>query len=384
MKLRATLNLGAVFVLIAGAAITGLVLTTGQNKTAGGAPAQDGAQSSQGGNRGGGRGGYAPAVTISTAQEAALGKTIDVIGQGRSLKSITITSEVTGLVKEVAFTPGARLTAGDVMILIDDEQQHIALNRAHAQYPVAKENSERYADLAKANAASALEAEAAFNNFKTLEADLRAAQFAVDQRSIKAPFTGIAGLTEIEPGDYIRAGDVIATLDDTSSIVIEFAVPQETASFIEIGQMVSATLASAAGRRYEGAVSAIDSRVNSASRTLRVEATFENTDNRLLPGAVFAVSTTSLGAPAVSVPGLAIQWDRAGAYVWKRGLDGGAVRAHVTILQRTDEIVLVEGEIAPGDEVVSEGADRVRPGIPLGEPQPLRLSPGAGNAISGN
>ena len=145
---------------------------------------------------------------------------------------------------------------------------------------------------------------------------------------------------------------------------------------------VCALLASGSGSAHEGSVTAIDSRVNPASRTLKIEATFANEDNALLPGAVFAVSTTSAGAPAVSVPGLAIQWDRAGAYVWKRSADGVAVRADIKILQRTDDIVLVEGSLEPGDSVVSEGADRVRGGLPLPAPPPTRRDGASAASVS--
>lgn len=323
----------------------------------------------------GGRRGAPPAVAMSLAEASSIGRTIDVIGEARALQSITITSEVNGFIEEVSFEPGKRVAKGDVLLTLDDEAQQIALDRTRAQFPVAKANAERYEQLAADNAASALEAENAFNQYKALEAELRAAQFAVDQRRIEAPFAGAAGLTRIDPGDFIRAGDVITTLDDVSSILIEFSVPQETADILEIDQPVTAALASAVDRKFGGVISAIDSRVDPASRTLRVEARFDNADGVMLPGAVYAVSTTSKGAPAIALPGLAIQWDRAGAFIWKRNAEGQAMRAAVVILQRTDELVLVEGAVSPGDEIVSEGADRVRAGmrLPPGRPRASAL-----------
>jgi RND family efflux transporter MFP subunit len=328
-------------------------------------------------------GAYAPAVTLAAAEEAAVGKTLDVIGEARSVKSVALISEATGIVAEVNIAPGKHVAEGDVLLRLDDQEQRIALDRARAQYPIAKDNADRYASLAQTEAASPLEAEAAFNNFKAVEADLRAAQFAVQQRTIRAPFDGVIGLTEIEAGDYLRAGDMVTTLDDTSFIIVEFAVPQEAASSVSIGQDVTARLASGGGAPKEGRVTAIDSRVNATSRTLKIEATFDNDDGALLPGAIFAVSTTSEGEPAAAVPGLAIQWDRSGAYVWKRGPDGTALRAEVNILQRTDDVVLVSGAVKPGDAVVSEGADRVRLGLPLPPGPPAgRRESAAGAAVS--
>lgn len=389
MKLPGSLVVGAVIGLVFGVAATAFVFNGADSGAGGGASA---GVANPGAGRGGpprGRGGYAPAVTIVVAREASLGKTLDVIGEARALKSVSLTSEATGIVSSVNVAPGKRVSAGDVLLTLDDEQQRIALDRARAQFPIAKENSDRYASLQETEAASALEAEAAFNNYKAIEADLRAAQFAVQQRKIVAPFDGVIGLTTIEAGDYLRAGDMVTTLDDTSSIVIEFSVPQEAAAAVEPGQAVRARLASgfSGAGLYEGWVSAIDSRVDPVSRTLRIEATFDNFDSGLLPGAIFAVSTTSAGALAVSVPGLAIQWDRSGAYVWKRGEDGAAIRAAVEILQRTDQIVLVDGDLNPGDAVVSEGSDRVRPGIVLPEPvergEGRQVRDGAGAAAAG-
>lgn len=360
MKLPGSLAAGALIGLIIGAAATAFVLSGRETD----GPSADGPSgvSVAGGP---GRGAYAPAVSVAAAQPAAVGKTLDVIGEGRSLKSVALTSEATGIVTEVHIAPGKQVAKGDVLLRLDDEQQRIALERAKAQYPIAKQNAERYDDLLNTEAASELEAEAAFNNYKTIEADLRAAQFAVQQRTIRAPFDGVIGLTEIEAGDYVRAGDMVTTLDDTSSVIIEFAIPQEAARAVEIGQTVTARLASGGMAPHEGVVTAIDSRVAAETRTLKVEATFSNEERSLLPGAIFSVSTTSRGEPAVSVPGLAIQWDRNGPFVWTRNAEGAAQASFITILQRTDDVVLVSGDVKPGDVVVWEGADRVREGMPL-------------------
>ena len=353
MKASRMLAAGLAIGLAVGAAATGIVLSLPSGEAGRDGPAR------------GARGEYAPAVAMALAEPAALGRTIDVIGEARALKSVSITSEATGLVEEVNIAPGKRVSKGDILLRVDDDQQQVALARARAEYPIAQANAARFRNLLEDKSASAQEAEEALNNFNAVTADLRAAEVAVEQRTIQAPFDGISGITDIEVGDYLRAGDAVTTLDDTSSIVIEFAVPQEAARYIAIDQPVSSRLASGSGLAYEGVVTGIDSRVDSASRTLRVEATFPNPDGGLIPGAVFAITTTSEGEAAVAVPGLAIQWDRAGAYVWKRSGGGRAQRAAVVLLQRTEGTVLVEGEIAPGDAIVSEGADRVRVGVRL-------------------
>ena len=367
MTSRHTLLIGMAIGLGIGAIGTGVVMTNfGPAEPAANEARGPGGPGARGGRGGaGGRRGYAPVVAMERARAAAVERTIEVIGEARALKSVAITAEVAGLVEEIAIAPGARVKEGDVLLRIVDDEQEVALNRARADYPIAKQNADRYRLLESDAAASELESEQAQNAYIAAQAALGAAEVAVAQRRITAPFDGIVGLTNIEAGDYLRVGDAVTTLDDTSSVLVEFSVPQESAAFMNLGQPIEAALTSGARQKHAGVITAIDSRVDPESRSLRAEATIANDGGRLIPGAVFSVKTTAPGEPAVAVSGLAIQWDRLGAFVWRRGEDGAAERASVVILQRSDEIVLVEGDIQPGDAIVSEGANRVRRGIAL-------------------
>jgi len=365
MPLSRTFLVGAIAGAAVGAMAVGIVLSTKSE-----APGNAGGPGSPGGPRGAGaagpgafsRGGAAPAVTVATVEQATIGRRLEAIGTARSAKAATLVSETAGLVVAVEIAAGKTVKAGDTLLRVDDEAQRIALARARAQYPTAKANADRFAALQQEEAASRLEADTAFNEYKAAEAELRAAEFALGQRTIRAPFDGVIGLTLIQRGDYLRVGDVVTTIDDPRSLIIEFTAPQEAAAAVKVGQPVTATLAGAAGQTLQGAVSAIDSRVDPVSRTLRIEATFSGGDE-ILPGAIYAVSTTSEGTPALSVPGLAVQWDRTGAYVWKLGPEGAAVRASISILQRNDDIAIVAGDVKAGDGVIVEGADRIRPGM---------------------
>ena len=355
--------------VFAAGALVGLAFGAGAVWIASGPSGADGDKSGAGfppGGRGAGnfaRGAAAPAITTAKVAAANVGRAIDAVGYGRAAKSVTLVSEATGLVEKVAAAAGQTVKAGDVILKLDDSEQKIALARARAQFPIAKANSERFAALYTDDSASKLEADTAFNAYKAAEADLKSADYALKQRTISAPFDGVVGLTDIEAGDYVRAGDIVTTIDDHSSLIIEFSVPQEAATGITIGQSVESLLAGGAGKRLTGVVRALDSRVDPASRTLKIEAAFENAQEALLPGATYAVSTTNAGAPALSAPGLAVQWDRTGAYVWKIGADGAAERTSVTVLQRRDETAIIDGDLAVGDLVIVEGADRIRPGL---------------------
>lgn len=374
MRVRRVFIAGALVGLAAGVVVAGLV---GRGDSAPSAERPRGG--GPGGGQGGGQGAPLPAITTAALAPTAVERTLEAVGSGRAAKSVTLVSEATGLVETVAIRSGEAVKAGDVILKLEDAEQRIAVRRAQAQFPVAKANNDRYAALYKDDSASKLEADEAYNAYKAVEADLRAAEFALGQRTIKAPFDGIVGLTSIEAGDYVRAGDVVTTIDDPSALIIEFTAPQEAASFVEIGQPITAALAGGTGEPISGAVSAIDSRIDAASRTLRIEATVSDRAAPLLPGATYAVKTTNAGAPALAAPGLAVQWDRTGAYVWRLAADGSASRASVTILQRRDDVAVIEGEVKAGDLVIVEGADRVRPGMVFKDAASAALAP-AGSA----
>ncbi len=369
MPISRTFIAGALAGAALGAVAVGIVLSakpsvesSAASQGGPGGPGRPGGRGGAGGPAAFSRGGMAPAITVASVAPANVGRTLEAIGSARSSKAATLVAETAGLVTAVEIIAGKPVKQGDVLLRLDDEAQRIALARARAQYPAAKANADRFAALAAEDAASRLEADTAFNEHKAAEADLRAAEFALSQRTIRAPFDGVIGLTLIQHGDYLRVGDVVTTIDDPASLIVEFTAPQEAASAVRIGQKVSATLAGGAGETLEGAVSAIDTRVDPVSRTLRIEAAFAG-GAEILPGATYAITTTNEGASALSVPGLAVQWDRTGAYVWKLGPDGAATRASVSILQRTDDMAIVSGDIAQGERVIVEGADRVRPGM---------------------
>lgn len=351
---------------IAGGLISA-VIVSGMPQSNGASASAEARSAPSRGGPGGRRGGYrAPPTSLAPAEAARVSVAFDAIGVVRAQRSLEISTEVAGIVEAVAFQPGQYVEAGDELLRIQDREQVIALQRARAQYPIAKRNAERFAALAKEDAASALEAENAFNQVKALEADLRAAEFALSRRTITAAFDGRVGLTEIEPGNLVAAGQLVTTLDATDTVVVVFDIPQEVAQDIVIGGLATVTDLRG-GVSAEGKVTAIDTRVDAASRTLNVEATFDNPDNFLRPGATVTVSTQNEGATGVQVPGLSVQWDRTGSFVWKRGPEGSAVRAGVEILQRTASDAIVRGSLAPGDLIVVEGADRVRPGMPLSQ-----------------
>ena len=325
--------------------------------------------SRQAGNGPGGFGQQAPAVTLARVEFAPIEQTLVAIGTGRALQSLTLNAEVSGIITKIHIAPGVQVERGEPLVELEKDQQEINLAKARADYAIARTNSQRFQGLVDDNAASALENESAQNTLTAAQAELRRAEYELSQRTIRAPFAGIVGLNDLDVGDFLSVGATITTIDDVTSLLVDFVIPENASAYVREGLSVSATAASAGGRSFTGTIRAVDSRIDPASRTRRVEAVLANDDLSLVPGSTFSINLAVPGRRAVVAPGLAIQWDRAGSYVWKRSLNGVAERVPVTILQRTAQFVLVDAPLAETDHIVAEGADLVRPGAPLPDPE---------------
>lgn len=353
------------------AAAAGLGLAVGFLASGGpgggsGDPSGPGVQAGAGPRGGSGSGGQRPPpVTLVPVSLAPAAETLTAIGTGRAIQSLTLASEVSGVIVSVLIDPGASVDAGAPLILLERREQEIALVRARADYGIARTNAARFEGLRQNEAASALEYEAARNQMIAATAALRQAEFDLERRTIRAPFPGVVGLTTLAVGDFLSAGAAVATIDDISSLLVDFTIPESASPYVRPGMKVAATAQANAGLAVTGEIRALDSRIDAASRTRRIEAVLPNPEGVLVPGSTFRISLGLEGRQGVVAPGLAVQWDRAGAYVWKVGADGAAERVPAVILKRNADSVVLDAALAEGDEIVAEGADLVRAGAPL-------------------
>jgi RND family efflux transporter MFP subunit len=338
--------------------------------------------------QGGGRGsGPRMAVVTQPVVPATINDRLSAIGTGRANKSVTVKPYSSGRLTELAVASGSRIRAGDVIARLDSEAEEIAVDRARIAMADAEARLDRIKALRSSNTATAVqvtEAELALENARLA---LRDAQLALERRSIVAPISGIVGILPVEAGNYVTTDTAVATLDDRSSILIDFWVPERYAGAIEVGAQIGAASIARPNQVFEGAISAVDNRLDEASRTLHVQARIGNPDDTLRAGMSFQVSMRFPGDTYPSVDPLAIQWGADGAFVWALGEDGRAKRTPVRIVQRNTESVLVDADIRAGTEVVTEGIHIVREGAelliagrePAASAMPTPLASGSGS-----
>lgn len=309
----------------------------------------------------------APVVMTETADR------VNAIGTAEAARTVAIFPRATGMVTEIAFTSGARVEAGATLVRLDDDSEKIAVEQAKVALGDADAKATRNERLAETRAISAAELDTARFELSKARLALQEAELNLSRRTIAAPFSGIVGLTSTEVGDMVSTTTEIVTLDDRSEIKVEFRVPEAFAARLAIDQTIEVATPSQPGTSFTGRITALGSRIESDSRTLVAQATVENPDDVLRPGMSFAVTVRFPGVQKTAVPAPSVQWDRDGAYVWAVE-DGKAKRVGIAIAERNADLVLVSGDLAPGDPVVLEGIQSVRAGAPVriaGEPDRL-------------
>lgn len=323
-----------------------------------GPPAAEASANAGPGNRpGGGRPGGASRqtnVVTTPVTLATINDTLSAIGEGTAASSVTVSSPAGGTLAEVLVRPGQVVAAGDVIARLDAEAEQIDYDRAKLAADDANATLARTEGLASSNVVATTALTAAQLAAANADLELRNADVALARRTITSPIAGTVGLIQVSPGNYVPAQTAVTTIDDTSSLLVDFWVPERYAAAIAPGAPVAVTAVALPGRTFDGEVSAIDNRIDPASRTLQVQAQIPNEDVALRAGMSFSVALKFAGEQYPTVNPLAILWSAEGSYVWKYDA-GKATRVMAEIVQRNSDGVLVRGDLAPGDAIITEG-----------------------------
>lgn len=309
-----------------------------------------------------------PVIVEAVSMQQAVDR-VQAIGDGRARRSITIYPEVSGIVSEVNFKSGDSFKEGEVILKLDDIREQIAVKIAEAKRDEARRTLDRYEQLIERRAMAEATVDTARTALKTAELELEQAKEALAERTLRAPFDGVVGIPQVEQGDRVTDATPITTIDDRSVIEVEFEVPEIYLKRISIGHRITALTAAFRERRFEGRITEINSRVDPQNRAVRLRAALENPDDVLRSGMSFTVNLVLEGGKHPSVAELALLYDRDGAYVWT-ARDGEAQKVDVSVVKRAEGRVLVDGDLAPGELVVVEGTQRLRPGRPVSFERP--------------
>jgi membrane fusion protein, multidrug efflux system len=314
------------------------------------------------------------AVTSIVAKQEAWPATLSAIGSMAAVQGVTVSADLPGIVDRIRFDSGRRVSQGDVLVQLDTRQEQAQLAAAVAQRDLTRLNFERMKALVEDGAVSRAEFDQAAAEYKQADARIGEIEATIARKTIRAPFSGILGIRQVNLGQYLAGGDAIVPLQALHPIYVNFGVPQQDAATVRIGRTVQLTTGDLAGVAFTGRITAINSVVDEATRNVQVQATLPNPDGRLRPG-MFVQAQVLLGAsrPIITLPASAINYAPYGDSVFviddlkdPNGATYRGVRQQVVKLggTRGDQVAVVSG-VEPGQEIVTSGVFKLRNGAPV-------------------
>lgn len=314
-------------------------------------------------------GGGAPGVEVTRVKTIRLQDDAQAVGTLRSRQSVTLKPETSGRVARIVFADGARVKAGQLLVQLDDTLQRAELSQAQAQLSIARANLKRNQELVAQNFVAQRVVEESQANLQVAEAQVALADARLQRMRITAPFAGTVGLRSINLGAYVKDGDSLVNLEDTSMLTVDFRLPERYQSQLAPGQVVQVQLDALPNRPFEAKVLAVDPLLDANGRSISVRAVMPPAaDNVLRPGMfarvliVFSVNERALVVPEEAlVPQAGKQY----AYVLDEQGEGDAKkrlsrRVEVALgARRGSEVEVVQG-LQHGDAVVIAGQQRLQ------------------------
>ena len=315
------------------------------------------------------------AVSTAVVASAAWQPRLEAVGSARAVNGANLSSQISGIVSAIHFESGADVKQGSPLVdlIAEDDVAHLEALKALTE--LARLTYERDQKLVKTKAISEQTVDSDKWTLKNDEAQVAQQQALVDYKSIKAPFSGRLGIRQVDLGQFLAAGTTVVTLQQLDPIYVDFFLPEQALAQIKVGQHVAARIDAYPGHAFDGAISAINSLVDIATRNVQIRATFKNPDSRLLPG-MFATVDIDVGSarPLVTLPQTAIAYNSYGNIVFlveEKGKDAGgkprlvARQTFVTTGEtRGDQVSILSG-VREGDTVVTAGQMKLRNDTPL-------------------
>lgn len=307
-------------------------------------------------------------VSTVTIKSVPFAESITSTGTLRAEEAVDLQAEVSGKVTAINFREGSRVKKGDLLVKINDADLQATLQRDIFKMQLAELTEERLGSLLKIGGAKQADYDAASNELSVQKAEIALTNAQIAKTEIRAPFDGTIGLRFVSEGSFMMATSTnpirIATVQAIDNLKIDFSLPEKYAGRVRAGMPITFMPVGSQGR-IAGEISAIEPRIDVATRTILIRALCPNPDNRLLPGAYASVELAlSQVENAILVPSVAVipGVSEKNVFVLE---NGKAQRRAVQTGTRTESAVHILSGIKEGDVVITSGIQQLRSGMPV-------------------
>ena len=311
-----------------------------------------------------------PTIATATATATPWRRTLTATGTLRASRGTDLAAEVPGIVDQIDFASGDDVQAGAVLLRLRPNDDLARLEQLQAAANLAEITYTRDVKQLKAQAVAQSTVDTDAANLRSARAQVAAQQALMDEKIVRAPFAGRLGIRQVDLGQYLPAGTPIVTLQALDPMFLDFYLPQQSVGEVHTGQAVTVRLDAWPGRAFAGTVSAVNARIDAASRMVQVRATLANPDRALLSG-MFATVTVDVGSKQqqVTIPATAVTYNPYGSVVYVVRQDGEDAAGHPKLIARQqfvtagdtrgDQVAIVKG-LGAGDVVVTAGQNKLR------------------------
>ena len=306
-------------------------------------------------------------VEASAASMQRIDRIVEAVGTTRAVRSVEIAPLSAGRVVESRLSHTTEVKARSLLLALDSVIEEADVVEAKARLEEASRALQRSDSLKQSSSMSQATLDSLKAQAKIARAQLERANKRLNDRFLRAPFSGFISFSDIETGSRVKAGEVVAVLDDLSGVLVEFSVPEDLFGTLKPGHALKAHAASFPGREFAGTIDAIDTRIDTASRSFKVRGFIANIDRALPAGMFMHVSIGVDESEALIVPEEAVVIDEGQPFVFalvptKTPKLYRVEKREVSIGRRGYGYVELTHGVAPGDEVVTRGIQKVRSG----------------------
>ena len=327
-----------------------------------------------------------PPETVGSfvAREEKWQGTLNAIGSIVAVQGVVITPEIPGLVQEIAFESGATVSKGDLLVRLDTSLEKAQLSSVEAQVQLAEVNLKRVRTLSDQNMISKSELDSAEATLKQYQGNADAIQSTIQKKTIRAPFDGRLGIRQINLGQNLDTGKSIVSLQSLMPIYAEFSLTQQELARLKTGMTIHVSTDAYPGREFKGTLTAINPDLDPSTRSIGLQATFENSEKLLRPGMFVRVQVLlEEEKNVVIIPTTSVVSAPYGdsVYVIEPASDGKG-KEHLTVNQQfvrtgiaRGDFIAVETGLKPGQKVVTSGGFKLRKGVTVIENNDLVPKP---------
>lgn len=321
-------------------------------------------------------------VTAVDAEQREWQSRLPAIGTLRANQGVTLTAEVSGTVRDLLFTSGQKVRAGQPIVQMDNDVETATLHTAEADQGLAQVEFERGRSLVGRQAISKSEYDRLAAQLARSSATVAQLKALLAKKRILAPFDGTIGIRQVDVGDYLSPGNPIATLQDLSTLLVDFFLPEQDFPLLRTGQRITVRVAAYPQQQFEGRIEAISPRVDNQTRNLQVRASLANPEGKLLPGMFANLEVELPEKPQrVVVPETAVAFTLYGNSVYvvvpKKDEAGKPVndakgqpeltveRRFVKVGERREGFAVILEGLKAGEQVVTSGQLKLDSGTPV-------------------